>query len=88
MMDCQKDTRWLFMKVYVVLLSVIYGIETWVLYSRHESRLCASEIQYLRGVCAKTHSEHTRNEAILMMHNIKEIVFDKVKTKALRWMNE
>ena len=57
------------MKVFnaMVVATLLYGCETWTVQKRHESRLQACEMHYLRRVEGLTKMDQVRNEEIQHM---------------------
>ena len=73
----KKTTK---MKVYntMVIPTLMYGCETWTMSKRHESRLQATKMAYLRSVEGVTRMDRIRNDKL--REAIKqESILEKVK---------
>ena len=87
--ELRKETK---MKVFnaMVVATLLYGCETWTVQKRHESRLQACEMHYLRRVEGLTKMDQVRNEVIRYMsqvsHGIPRICcvgFPRISTRQL-----
>ena len=74
--ELKKATK---MRVYnaMVIPTMLYGSETWTVMKRHESRLGATEMAYLRRVVGVTRSDRVRNADVRETVN-QEGVMEKV----------
>lgn len=61
-----------------------YGCESWALTTKHESRLQAQEMRYLRRVVGKTRRDRVRNQTIRESLNV-EPLLDWVQRAQLKW---
>ena len=68
----------------MVMPTLIYGCETWIMQRRHESKLQASEMMFLRSVEGVSRLERVRNEDVRRTLG-QEAVVDMVKEKQRRW---
>ena len=68
----------------MVVPTLIYGCETWTMQRRHESKLQASEMMFLRRVEGVSRLDRVRNEAVRRSLG-QEAVVDMVKEKQRRW---
>ena len=77
--ELKKSTK---MKVYnaMVLPTMLYECETWTLRKKHESKLQALEMRYLRRVEGVTQVDRVRNEDVRQALR-QDAVLDVVKTK-------
>ena len=81
--ELKKATK---MRVYnaMVIPTMLYGSETWTVMKRHESRLGATEMAYLRRVVGVTRSDRVRNADVRETVN-QEGVMEKVRRKQRAW---
>ena len=81
--ELKKATK---MRVYNVMVipTMLYGSETWTVMKRHESRLGATEMAYLRRVVGVTRSDRVRNADVRETVN-QEGVMEKVRRKQRAW---
>ena len=77
--ELKKATK---MRVYnaIVLLTMLYGSETWIVMKRHESKLGATEMAYLRGVEGVMRIDRVRNADVREAVGQEEVM-EKVKRK-------
>ena len=68
----------------MVVPTLIYGCETWTMQRRHESKLQASEMMFLRRVEGVSRLDRVRNEDVRRSLG-QEAVVDMVKEKQRRW---
>ena len=81
--ELKKATK---MRVYhaIVLPTMLYGSETWTVMKRHESRLGATEMAYLRRVEGVTRKDQVRNADVREAVGQEEVM-EKVKRKQRAW---
>ena len=81
--ELKKATK---MRVYnaIVLPTMLYGSETWTVMKRHESRLGATEMAYLRRVEGVTRMDQVRNADVREAVGQEEVM-EKVKRKQRAW---
>ena len=81
--ELKKATK---MRVYnvIVLPTMLYGSETWTVMKRHESRLGATEMAYLRRVEGVTRMDRVRNADVREAVGQEEVM-EKVKRKQRAW---
>ena len=81
--ELKKATK---MRVYnaIVLLTMLYGSETWTMMKRHDSRLGATEMAYLRRVEGVTRIDQVRNADVREAVGQEEVM-EKVKRKQRAW---
>ena len=68
----------------MVVPTLTYGCETWTMQKRHESKIQACEMMFLRRVEGVTRMDRVRNEAVRRSLG-QEAVLDIVKEKQRRW---
>ena len=68
----------------MVVPTLIYGCENWTMQRRHESKLQASEMMFLRRVEGVSRLDRVRNEDVRRSLG-QEAVVDMVKEKQRRW---
>ena len=68
----------------MVVPTLTYGCETWTMQKRHESKIQACEMMFLRRVEGVTWMDRVRNEAVRRSLG-QEAVLDIVKEKQRRW---
>ena len=68
----------------MVVPTLTYGCETWTMQKRHESKIQACEMMFLRRVEGVTRMDRVRNEAVRRSPG-QEAVLDIVKEKQRRW---
>jgi hypothetical protein len=64
--------------------TVTYGAENWILNKRHQSRIQAAEMKYLRRTIGVKRTDRIRNEEIRERLKIKPIL-ESIKEKKLAW---
>ena len=69
----------------VFIPTLTYGSESWVIDTKTESRITASEMRYLRKVKGVTKRERIRNKNIREELKVKPLN-KYIETRALRWM--
>ena len=81
--ELKKATK---MRVYnsMVIPTMLYGSETWTMMKRHESRLGATEMAYLRRVEGVTRIDRVRNVDVRKAVKQEEVM-EKVKRKQRAW---
>ena len=81
--ELKKSTK---MRVYnaMVLRTMLYECETWTLQKRHEGKLQALEMRYLRRVEGVTQVDRVRNEDVRQALR-QAAVLDVVKAKQTAW---
>ena len=81
--ELKKATK---MRVYnaIMLPTMLYGSETWTVMKRHESRLGATEMAYLRRVEGVTMMDRVRNADVREAVGQEEVM-EKVKRKQRAW---
>ena len=68
----------------MVVPTLIYGCDTWTMQRRHESKLQASEMMFLRRVEGVSRLDRVKNEDVRRSLG-QEAVVDMVKEKQRRW---
>lgn len=74
------------LKVYNIIArpTLTYGSETWTINKKHESKINAGEMQFLRRIEGKTKWDRETNESI--RHTLRqEGIMDFIERKQLRW---
>ena len=81
--ELKKATK---MRVYnaMVIPTMLYGSETWTVMKRHESRLGATEMAYMRRVVGVTRIDRVRNVDVREAVNQEEVM-EKVRRKQRAW---
>ena len=71
----------------MVIPTMLYGSETWIMMKRYESRLGTTEMAYLRRVEGVSRIDRVRNEDVREAVR-QEDVMEKVKRKQRTWKEE
>jgi hypothetical protein len=69
----------------ILLPTLLYGSESWVLQARHTSRINAVDMSYMRGICGKSRWDHVKNVDIMNECGINESVNQMHERSVLRW---
>jgi hypothetical protein len=69
----------------VLIPTIMYGSESWVLQKKDTSKLNAVEMRSLRNICGKNLNDRIRNECIRRECDMEEDVVTKIKKGMLRW---
>ncbi len=79
----------------ILLPTLTYGSETWMWNMAQQSRVCAVEMSYLRGVCGVTRWEGESSESVYERSSmgactsgVKCGVVEWVKRNTLRWFGQ
>ena len=75
------------MSVYngVLVPTLMYASECWMWMRKHERRVTAVEMRYLRGVCGYTRRDRVRNTLVYDECEIEKNVVKRVGVSQLRW---
>jgi hypothetical protein len=65
--------------------TLLYGSETWVCQKKHESKINAVDMCYLRSMCGKTRYDRVRNADVKRECEIKKDMKEMHESKLLRW---
>ena len=69
----------------VLVPTVLYGSECWVLQDSHRSKINAVGMDYLRGVCGYRRIDKVRNDRVLVECNVKGLLTKQAERGCLRW---
>jgi hypothetical protein len=69
----------------VLIPTLTYGSETWVMLKKHNSRIVAGEMRFLRGMCGKSRRDLIRNVDIKSMCGVQRDACDHIRQSMLRW---
>lgn len=69
----------------VLVPTVLYGSESWVCQSKHESRVNAVGMSFLRSMCGKTRLDRVRNAWVMNECGVTEKLSEKYESSVLRW---
>ena len=68
----------------VAVPTILYSCETWTIDKKHEDKIIATEMKYLRKIAGKTKWDRIRNEHIRTTLN-QEPITKKIQKQQLRW---
>ena len=69
----------------VLVPTIMYGSESWIMQKKDESKLNAVEMRSLRNICRKSLRDRIKNEDIRRECDVEESVIVKIKKGMLRW---